>query len=179
MISILVVDDEQSMRDFLKILLIKEGYRVSTAENGNQALSLLSSQPFDLVISDIRMPGMGGLELLESIREDHGDLPVIMITAFASPNDAVQAMKNGAFDYISKPFNVDEIKSVILSATSKEASAVNRENVSDLFPNIIGKSREMIKFSAPGICTSLAATEDSRRSGLTRSNWTVSAMFFS
>jgi len=145
MITILVVDDEQSMRDFLKILLVKEGHKVVTAENGNQALSILSEQPCDLVISDIRMPGMGGLELLESIREHYGDLPVIMITAFASPNDAVQAMKNGAFDYISKPFNVDEIKSVILSATNRESSHVNKENAQSRFPNIIGNSREMLK----------------------------------
>ena len=145
MISILVVDDEQSMRDFLKILLIKEGYKVTTSENGSQALSLLSSQSFDLVISDIRMPGFSGLDLLEAIREEHGDLPVILITAFASPDDAVKAMKNGAFDYISKPFNVDEIKSVILSATNKGGSPVNRDTIADLFPNIIGNSREMLK----------------------------------
>ena len=145
MISILVVDDEQSMRDFLKILLIKEGYKVTTSENGSQALSLLSSKPFDLVISDIRMPGFSGLDLLESIREKHGDLPVILITAFASPDDAVKAMKNGAFDYISKPFNVDEIKSVILSATNKGGSPVNKDNIAELFPNIVGNSREMLK----------------------------------
>ncbi len=143
--KILVVDDEQSMRDFLKILLIKDGHNVVTAKNGDQALSLLDKQAFDLVISDIRMPGMSGLELLEAIREHYGDLPVIMITAFASPDDAVKAMKNGAYDYISKPFNVDEIKSVIHSATNKSGSAVNRENVQSLFPNIIGKSREILK----------------------------------
>ncbi len=143
--KILVVDDEQSMRDFLKILLVKGGHNVVTAKNGDQALSMLDKQTFDLVISDIRMPGMSGLELLESIREHFGDLPVIMITAFASPDDAVRAMKNGAYDYISKPFNVDEIKSVIHSATNRSGSAVNKENVQSLFPNIIGKSREMLK----------------------------------
>jgi two-component system response regulator PilR (NtrC family) len=145
MVKILVVDDEQSMRDFLKILLVKDGHHVVTAKNGDQALSVLGKQSCDLVISDIRMPGMSGLELLESIREHHGDLPVIMITAFASPDDAVQAMKNGAYDYISKPFNVDEIKSVIHSATKRESSPVNKNNAHSLFPNIIGQSREMIK----------------------------------
>ena len=145
MIKILVVDDEQSMRDFLKILLVKDGHDVVTANNGEQALSLLDKQAVDLVISDIRMPGMSGLELLEAIREHHGDLPVIMITAFASPDDAVRAMKDGAFDYISKPFNVDEIKSVIHSATNRGGSSVNKDNVQSLFPNIIGKSREMLK----------------------------------
>lgn len=145
MIKILVVDDEQSMRDFLKILLVKDGHDVETAKNAELALVELGRQSYDLVISDIRMPGMSGLELLESIREEHGDLPVILITAFASPDDAVQAMKNGAYDYISKPFNVDEIKSVIHSATNRGSGLVIKEKVESLFPNIIGKSRELLK----------------------------------
>ncbi len=145
MTSILVVDDEQSMRDFLKILLQKEGYQVSTAADGNSALSHLETNPFDLVISDIRMPGYDGLELLNSIKTQNSDIPVIMITAFASPDDAVFAMKNGAFDYISKPFNVDEIKSVIHSALSKKEGPVEDFSGRDDFPGIIGKSREMVK----------------------------------
>ncbi|HID01616.1 MAG TPA: response regulator, partial [Desulfobacterales bacterium] len=100
MTSILVVDDERSMRDFLKILLVKEGYQVETAPGGHQALEILEKQTFDLVISDIRMDGMDGLELLNSIKENCPSLPVVMITAFASPDDAVLAMKNGAFDYV-------------------------------------------------------------------------------
>ena len=145
MLKILVVDDEQSMRDFLKILLLKEGHEVITAEDGNKALTCIQKETFDLVISDIRMPRMTGLELLEAAKRLFPDLPVIMITAFASPNDAVQAMKNGAYDYISKPFNVDEIKSVIYSATNQEARTVDGEHAERLFPNIIGKSREMLK----------------------------------
>ncbi len=145
MISILVVDDEQSMRDFLKILLQKEGYSVETANNADNALKHLQKDAFDLVISDIRMPGMSGLELLSHIKDDHPNLPVIMITAFASPNDAVSAMQNGAFDYISKPFNVDEIKSVIESATSKKSPKVHAPPKQTSFPGIIGESREMLK----------------------------------
>jgi len=144
-ISILVVDDERSMRDFLKILLQKEGYTVVTAHNGENALECLESQEFDLIISDIRMPGMGGLELLGAVKEQNPDLPVIMITAFASPDDAVQAMKNGAFDYISKPFNVDEIKSVIESATTKKKGPATTAAMGQPFPGIIGESREMLK----------------------------------
>ena len=144
-ISILVVDDERSMRDFLKILLQKEGYAVVTAHNGENALECLAGQEFDLIISDIRMPGMGGLELLGAVKEQNPDLPVIMITAFASPDDAVQAMKNGAFDYISKPFNVDEIKSVIESATTKKKGPVATAAMGQPFPGIIGESREMLK----------------------------------
>jgi two-component system response regulator PilR (NtrC family) len=143
-ISILVVDDERSMRDFLKILLQKEGYAVVTADNGEHALDCLKDQEFNLVITDIRMPGMGGLELLETVKDSNPELPVIMITAFASPDDAVLAMKNGAFDYISKPFNVDEIRSVIESATRKHrpAAAITADQP---FPGIIGCSREMLK----------------------------------
>lgn len=144
-ISILVVDDERSMRDFLKILLQKEGYAVVIAHNGENALECLTNQEFDLIISDIRMPGMGGLELLGAVKEQNPDLPVIMITAFASPDDAVQAMKNGAFDYISKPFNVDEIKSVIESATTKKKGPVATAAMGQPFPGIIGESREMLK----------------------------------
>jgi two-component system response regulator PilR (NtrC family) len=145
MASVLIVDDERSMRDFLKILLKKEGHEVTVAENGATALATLSKLEFDVVVTDIRMPGMTGIELLESIKEGSPDLPVIMITAFASPDDAVLAMKNGAFDYISKPFNVDEIKSVIESATSKNPRSVKPQALTESFPEIIGNSREMLK----------------------------------
>jgi two-component system, NtrC family, response regulator PilR len=145
MASVLIVDDERSMRDFLKILLEKEGHSVTTAENGSRALDLLGKTSFDIVVSDIRMPGMSGIALLEKIKGEKPDLPVVLITAFASPDDAVLAMKNGAFDYISKPFNVDEIKSVIESATSKGGSSGKSQELSESFPEIIGTSREMLK----------------------------------
>jgi two-component system, NtrC family, response regulator PilR len=145
MISILVVDDEQSMRDFLKIMLKKEGYQVHTAGNGDTALSSLKEGSFDLVISDIRMPGVSGLDLLSNIKELYPDLPVIMITAFASPDDAVTAMKSGAFDYISKPFNIEEIKSVVESATSRKSKSSPTSQIIDSCPGIIGQSREMLK----------------------------------
>lgn len=145
MFQILVVDDERSMRDFLKILLTKEGHQVATAQNGQAGLEYLENNSCDLVITDIRMPGMDGLELLEAIKDNTPDLPVIMITAFASPNDAVQAMKHGAFDYISKPFNVDEIKSVIESAIKKGSGESAPDFTEKSFPGIIGQSREMIK----------------------------------
>ena len=145
MTTILIVDDEKSMRDFLKILLTKEGYEVIVAGDGNQALTALGKNRVDLVISDIRMPGMGGLELLAKVKDGADDIPVIMITAFASPNDAVQAMKSGAYDYISKPFNVDEIKSVIYTATNRTESTLKLQQAAELFPEIIGESKEMQK----------------------------------
>ena len=145
MTSILVVDDERSMRDFLKILLMKEGYQVQTASGGKQALEKIEQHPFNLIISDIRMDGMDGLELLNTIKEKQPSLPVVMITAFASPDDAVFAMKNGAFDYVSKPFNVEEIKSVTSSAVAKGMQSAEDKSISAEFPEIIGESREMIK----------------------------------
>lgn len=145
MASVLIVDDERSMRDFLKILLEKEDHEVTTAESGEKAIAVISKQTVDVVVSDIRMPGMTGIELLESLKDSSPELPVILITAFASPDDAVLAMKNGAFDYISKPFNVDEIKAVIESATSKNIVTNKPQALSESFPEIIGKGREMLR----------------------------------
>ena len=85
MTTILIVDDEKSMRDFLNILLVKEGYKVLTAPDGDQALKLISDNQINLVISDIRMPGISGLELLARIKEEPEDIPVIMITATPAP----------------------------------------------------------------------------------------------
>ncbi len=144
MACLLVVDDEISMREFLKILLEKEGFDVLTAAEGNAAIELIQKNSVDLIISDIRMPGMSGIELLAAVKEINGEIGVIMITAFASPEDAVSAMKNGAFDYITKPFNVDEIKSVIHSALAKKREEAVRDS-DDGFPNIIGNSQEMLK----------------------------------
>jgi two-component system response regulator PilR (NtrC family) len=145
--SILVVDDELSMREFLKILLEKEGYEVSTASEAASAIELIKDQNFDLIISDIKMPGMGGLTLLEKIKQINSSLPVIMITAFASPDNAVTAMRSGAFDYITKPFKVDEIIKIIKSAISSSPPTTKDEITSETeaFEGIIGNSQEMIK----------------------------------
>ena len=145
MISILIVDDEQSMRDFLEILLQKEGYQVVTRGDGASALRCLDDNSFDLVITDIRMPGLGGLDLLHSIKGKYPTLPVILLTAFVSPDDAVAAMKDGAFDYISKPFDVAEIKNIIRSATARRVSETPCPSAADGFPGIIGKSQEMVR----------------------------------
>ncbi len=145
--SILVVDDELSMREFLKILLEKAGYQVTTAADASSAIDHIQNKDFDLVLSDIRMPGMGGLTLLEKIKEVNSSIPVIMITAYASPDNAVVAMKSGAFDYITKPFKVDEITKIIRSAISATASGKTGEVAAstDSFEGIIGKSPEMLK----------------------------------
>lgn len=148
--EILVVDDELSMREFLKILLEQEGYRVTTVSDATSAIDLLKNEQFNLVISDIKMQGMGGLTLLEKIKEIDSSIPVIMVTAYASPENAVRAMKDGAFDYITKPFKVEEILGIIQSALASSANAATttpeeKESTTDSFHGIIGKSSEMLK----------------------------------
>ncbi|MEN8134176.1 MAG: sigma-54 dependent transcriptional regulator [Thermodesulfobacteriota bacterium] len=146
MATILIVDDELSMREFLTILLEKEGFRTLTAEDGESALKKIKSDKIDLLVSDIRMPGIGGLSLLEKIKAVDSSIPVILMTAYASPEDAVNAMKNGAYDYITKPFKVDEIKHVISSAISTKESCSPPEQINPTsFAGIIGQSPEMLK----------------------------------
>jgi two-component system response regulator PilR (NtrC family) len=147
MADILVVDDELSMREFLKILLEKEGYSVATAPDAANAIALLEKEMCKLLISDVRMPGIGGLTLLEKVKEINNSLPVIMITAYASPENAVRAMKFGAFDYITKPFKVEEILDNVKKAISISASseATPYPLGKDSFDDIIGTSPEMQK----------------------------------
>jgi two-component system response regulator PilR (NtrC family) len=114
--KILVVDDEKSMRDFLSIVLKKEGYYVSTAGNGDEALKLLQTDIYDLVLTDIKMPGADGLEILRTAKRTSPDTVVLMITAYASAETAIEAMKQGAYDYISKPFQIEEVKLIIHNA---------------------------------------------------------------
>ena len=142
--SILVVDDELSMREFLKILLEKEGYAAQTAANPAEALALVRQGAIDLLISDIKMPGGSGLGLLEELRAGGLSVPVILITAYASPEDAVRAMKGGAYDYITKPFNVPEIKEIIKNALASGGPIKESEEPEGAsFQGIIGQSQEM------------------------------------
>ncbi len=123
---ILVVDDEESMCNFMEIMLRKEGYNVSTAQSGKDAMSLLGQEKPDLVISDIMMPEMSGIELLVEAKKLRNDLHFVVMTAFASVDSAVDALKRGADDYITKPFKVDEIKHVIKNLL--ENQELRREN---------------------------------------------------
>ncbi|HZM68729.1 MAG TPA: sigma-54 dependent transcriptional regulator [Candidatus Cryosericum sp.] len=116
---ILIVDDEAGMRDFLSILLRKEGYGVSAAESSEKAVDLVARGEFDLVISDISMPGLSGIEVLRQARTSNPDTPVILITAYASTESAVEALKLGAYDYLIKPFDVEELKNVVHNALEK------------------------------------------------------------
>ena len=114
--KILVVDDERSMREFLEIMLHKDGYIVRCAENGKVALDLFQQEPFDLVITDIRMKPVDGLEVLRRCKAIAPQVVVIIISAYASTETAVAAMNEGAYDYLPKPFNIDEMRAVIQNA---------------------------------------------------------------
>jgi two-component system response regulator PilR (NtrC family) len=147
--KILVVDDELSMREFLSILLEREGYSVIQAEHAEAALRQLDSDDFELVISDVNMPGLDGIRLLERIKNHSPDTAVLLITAFSTAEQAVEAMKLGAYDYIAKPFKVEEIKVLVRNALEKRS--LQRENIRlkqqiqerYSFSGLIGKSKKM------------------------------------
>ena len=124
--TLLVVDDEKNYLLVLKELLIDEGYEVLTAQSGANALAMLNETELDLVVTDMKMPGMSGLELLEKLKQKDPQLPVVMMTAFGTVEKAVEAMKKGAFDYISKPFDNESLKKTV--ATALKMWKVIKEN---------------------------------------------------
>jgi two-component system response regulator PilR (NtrC family) len=145
MAKILVADDELSMREFLKILLTKEGHEVICAADGEEALSLFQAHPCDLLVSDIKMAKVDGLELLRKVKEFRPNMAVVMITAYGSPEDAIAAMKAGAYDYLTKPFKLKEIKSVIRNALSKPIGKDMEEAPAGIFNNLVSHSPKMLK----------------------------------
>ena len=123
---ILVVDDELSVRDSLQAWFKEEGYGVESAASGKEALERMARQEFDIYLLDIRMAGMDGLELQHRIREIKPDAAVIIMTAYASVETAVQALKEGAFDYITKPFDPDDLEHLVRNAAERQS--LQREN---------------------------------------------------
>ncbi len=146
---ILVVDDEESIREFLDIMLRKEGYDVTCVEDGQKAIDILGKKSFDMVISDLQMPNVTGIELLKFVKENYPDLLFMMITAFGTTESAVEAMKMGAYDYITKPFKIDEVRINIQNALkSQNLEVENRSLKRELereysFQNLVGNSEEM------------------------------------
>jgi two-component system response regulator PilR (NtrC family) len=147
--KILVVDDEKSMCEFLEIMLKKDGYEVTSTTSGEEALELLDKNLYSMVLTDVKMPGVNGFEVLRKSKEVSPDTVVIMITAYGSPEGAVTAIKEGAYDYVTKPFRVEEVKLTIKK--SLERSNLIRENIRlrqaveerYKFWNLIGKSPKM------------------------------------
>ena len=148
--TVLVVDDEEIMRDVLEALLTKEGYDVRLAASGAEGLALARSLPFDAAVVDVMMPGLDGIQTLEELKKLDVDLPVIMITAFASVETAIAAMKHGAFDYITKPFKNDEVLGVLRNVVERRRlvseNAALRQRLLERehqFGHIIGRSPKM------------------------------------
>ncbi len=149
MSNLLIVDDEQSYRQLLSLVFEGDGHNIRTAINGRQALELLAVEPADIIISDVRMPDMNGIELLRNARELYPDIGMVLMTAYASVEDAREAFKLGADDFIQKPFDVEELKVIVKKTLEKQELIVEnkafkkaqrqRGNLS----NIIGRSDKM------------------------------------
>ncbi len=171
MSKILIVDDEQSMRDVLAIMLKKEGYTITAVEDGQEACRAIDEDIYDLVITDIKMPGMSGLDVLHYARQVSPETLVLVITAFSSTEDAVSAIKQGALDYVTKPFDIEKIKLVIRNALERKKLREEHEFYKRQYNhrfnagNIIGESSairhifEMIKRVSPSRSTVLITGE--------------------
>ncbi len=146
---ILVVDDEESIREFLDIMLRKEGYEVTCVEDGAKAQEMLKKKTVDMIISDLQMPNVTGIELLRHVKESHPEILFMLITAFGTTESAVEAMKMGAYDYITKPFKIDEVRINIANALrSRNLEVENRVLKKELerefsFQNLVGNSEPM------------------------------------
>ena len=147
--KILVIDDEAGMCSLINTVLSEEGYRVTTTQKPQDGVALLQKDTFDLVITDLRMPKMNGMEILQAVKSVSPAMPVILITAYSTVDSAVQAMKLGASDYVAKPFKNDELCSAVNNVLEKsrlreENRRLRRElDEKYLFSNIVGESGEM------------------------------------
>jgi two-component system response regulator PilR (NtrC family) len=148
--SILIVDDDRSMREFLEILLTKEGYEVFLADCGEKGCELLEQQQFDLVITDIRMKDINGIDVLKKAKHISPDTMVVMISAFATADTAVEAMKEGAYDYIPKPFKVRDFKRIVKETLKAKKKSPEKEEIDEgayryHFDYLIGESAQMMR----------------------------------
>ena len=148
--KILIIDDEEGMRHMLKLMLEREGYKAVTAEKGEEGLEILEKEIFDLILCDIRMPGMDGMAFLNEIKNRGIESTIIMMSAYGTVDTALEAMKRGAYDYISKPFKTDEV--ILTLKKAEERERLRRENLmlkGELkkeyqFGNLIAKSEKML-----------------------------------
>ncbi|BCA55847.1 Acetoacetate metabolism regulatory protein AtoC [Nitrospira sp. KM1] len=149
--KILVVDDEQSLREVMSIMLKRAGYAVTEASDGEEAIGQINKDIFDLVITDLRMPRADGMDVLKAVKSNSPETVVLVVTAFATADSAVEAMKQGAYDYLTKPFQVDEVQLIVRNALEKrrlttENILLKREIASQSsFAQIVGQSDAMKK----------------------------------
>jgi DNA-binding NtrC family response regulator len=147
--NILVIDDEESMRDSCRQTLSRNGNRVETAEDGLKGLTMLKEQSFDVVILDLKMPGLSGMEILKRIKDSDPAAVVIVITGYATVESAVEAMKNGAYDFISKPFTPDTLRMIVARALERKGLALENVLLRDQLKTsfgpevVIGQSESM------------------------------------
>ena len=156
-IRIMVVDDEAAMRESLAGWLTKEGYRTFTAGSGPEALSLQKEYPSDLWLVDIKMPGMDGLELLQKVKKDWPQVLVVMITAYGSIESAVEAMKQGASDYLLKPFDPEHMLFIIDKLLKQQAlveeNLLLKERLAEREGTLVRGSGEQFPGHEPGVQT--------------------------
>ena len=150
-VSILIVDDEESVRDSLYSWFIDDGYIVECAESAKNALSILEGKDFDIILADIKMPGMDGLEMHKRIKALNKEPIFIFMTAFASVETAIQALKNGAFDYVTKPFDPDDLSHLVRNASMQVALKAENESLKNQLTtledidDLVGESEAMKK----------------------------------
>jgi DNA-binding NtrC family response regulator len=152
MINVLVVDDEEPFRRLLKKELTRKGYAVEVAPDGSEALRLLRDRSFDVILLDVVMPGVDGISLMKKLKEDSGSPSIIVLTGKATVETAVEAMKNGAFDYLTKPYKLDELVIVVNRAYEFSRLSVTSRNWSDRKPPLnssakAGRSRRFSRSS--------------------------------
>jgi len=150
--KILIVDDDRGMKELLQIMLEREGYDVDAVESGKAAIHQCRKKKYDLVLTDLKMPRVDGIDVLKGIKEISPDTVVILITAYASGDTALAAMREGAYDYLEKNFDIEDLKTMIQEALRKKGlgkqdDAFPAKSGDDAlyFGNIVGKSREMFK----------------------------------
>jgi two-component system response regulator PilR (NtrC family) len=151
MAKILVVDDDQGIREFLEIMLSREGYDVTCADDAVKALNRCKKEKYDLILTDLKMPKVDGIDFLKAVKDICPETMVILMTAYASPETAVSAMQEGAYDYIEKDFNIETLKKIICMALDKKGiKSIDAQFIREVedavsFSDMIGKSKGMLK----------------------------------
>lgn len=149
--SVLIVEDDTKLRHALKEIMTREGYAVDATESGDTAVSMIKDTVYDLVITDLKLPGIDGMDVLRSVQKLARDTSVIIITAYATVDTAVEAMKEGAEDYIAKPFNLDEIRLIVRKVLDKKALVDDNRFLRNQlkkkysFGNLVGNSEAMVE----------------------------------